>query len=240
MTAVKPRGAWGGSARFSGVVAVAPVPSALVASLLPAPLRARKQRSVDATHPLLFLVGELRDGGAHVAGGEFSLGIRYREAAIWVPDVSYPAADSPSLFSLAMFADDPRPILLGNGVYGFRKRRAAIEWSGASYRVELDDAPCLAVRGELHDDWQRARPELAPVRWLSRLASMPVLGRRATGDYVRSQFAWDLTSASIRRAGVEIAWRPEPSVPSSELRTATREAVAVSDMSWHTSPPTLP
>ncbi len=237
MTAVKPRGAWGGSARFSGVVAVAQAPSALVSSLLPAPLRARKQRGVDATHPLLFLLGELHDGGGHIAGGEFSLGIRYREAAIWVPDVNYAGDDSPALFSLAMFADDPRPILLGNSVYGFRKRRAAIDWSGSSYRVEVDDAVCLVVSGELHADWQPARPELEPARWLSRLASQPVLGRRATGAYVRSEFAWDLAGASVRRAAVEISWRPEPHAPSITLETKTREALAVSDMAWHTSPP---
>jgi hypothetical protein len=230
---------WGGLAWFSGVVIVVRPPASLVSSLLPAPLRAN-DAAADPTregHPLVFVLGELRDGGAHVAGRAFSAGIRYREAAVLIPGVRHVLFDGDALFACAMFADDLRPVLLGNAAYGFRKRQARIEWSGPTYDVDVDGQTCLVARGALGGNWQGTRDGFEPPRWLEDLSASPMLGRRATGDYVLSRFSWDFGAAAMCALEVELRWRPVPGTAPVDLHAGEHSAIAIRDMLWKTSRP---
>jgi hypothetical protein len=232
--------AWGGLAWFNGVIARVRSPAALVSLLLPAPLRARAepQTAQKAEHPLVFLFGELRDGGAHVGGRDFSLGIRYHEVAVMVPQVRHASHDSDTLFACEMFADDSRPILLGNAAYGFRKRQSRIECCGSNYEVLVGGQRRFAAQGALAGAWRSGCPGHGDARWLEDLAASPVLGRRANGDYVLSRFSWDLSDASLCAVSVELQWSPEPGAPLLHLRSEPNDALVVRDLRWRTSPPT--
>lgn len=232
--------AWGGLALFNGVIAQVRLPSALVSPLLPPPLRARAdpQAAQKSEHPLVFLFGELRDGGAHVGGRDFSLGIRYREAAVMMPQVRHASHDSDTLFACGMFADDSRPILLGNAAYGFRKRQARIECSGSNYEVLVGKQRQFAAQGALVGPWWSGCSGRDDARWLEDLGASPVLGRRASGDYVLSRFSWDLSDASLCAVSVEFQWSPEPGAPLLGLRSEPNNALVVRDLRWRTSPPT--
>lgn len=232
--------AWGGLAWFNGVVALVRPPAALVSLLLPAPLRAQVEREFahEPGHPLVFLFGELRDGGAHVGGRDFPLGICYREAAVMIPQVRHAAHEFDTLFACEMFADDSRPIMLGNATYGFRKRQSRIEWSGGNYEVQVDGQGRLVAQGALRGAWRQARSGDTDAAWLEDLGASQVLGRRATGEYVLSRFSWDFSDATLCAVGVDLQWRPWQGAPFLGLRAEPSHALAVRDLRWRTSPPT--
>lgn len=241
MTRVKAAGdAWGGVASFSGVFARVRLPTALVSPLLPAPLRATTKKQPGAgplEHSLVFFFGELTNGGAHVAGREFTTGIRYREAGVMISDVNHPRCDVNVSFVYAMFADDARPVVLGNAAYGLRKRTARIEWSGARYTAHVDGHDCLVARGALRDGWRPACDAPVMADWLQKVGSPPVLGRRSTGAFVLSRFSWDLSAASLCELGLELKWLPTAGSPVVDLHADRGQSVAVRDMRWSTGQP---
>ena len=192
-------GSWGGVATFSGaVVTVAQAPS-VVATLLPPALRL-----VDATwaersaeeHPIVCVFGEMTAGGVHWGGRDLPSGMRYREASVFVPFVGHADSPGPMVFSCEMLADHVAPVVLGNYFYGLRKRVAFIDWEGAGYRAYVAGQPVIECTGALPD----VRPanlnsgDLG-LRWLKQTFALPILGLRGAGQYIQSNFIWDLNGA---------------------------------------------
>src|SRR5262245_47592705 len=126
-------GDWGGSATFSGAIVTVFAPASIVAELLPRALRLVPTSSFEppeGTHPIVFILGEMTDGGFHMSGYDFASGVAYREMAVMIPFVAHERYPGPFVFPSSMFADDALPVWLGNSFYGLRKGHAKIEWDG--------------------------------------------------------------------------------------------------------------
>jgi hypothetical protein len=187
---------------------------------------------------LLFIFGEMVQGGAHLLGMNYSAGISYRELAVLIPLVSHKGHPAPFLFAQQMLADDARAVLLGNAVYGYRKQLAHIETAGPNYEGHLDGHIVFSGTGSLKGSWSSAAAsDHADLTWLHSLLSLPVLGCYGSGQLVCSSFAWDFQRASLCDLEARLEWQaPQRRL---HLKSLAGRAVGIRGLLWRTSPPRL-
>jgi hypothetical protein len=232
---------WGGFATFSGAILTVFQPSAVISLLLPAPLQltaAAWPGRTSRDHPIVFIVGEMAHGGAHLGGVRFWSGLRYREMAIMIPFVKHPAREGPMVFSCQMFADDVRPVVLGNSFYGLRKHLADIEWEGVSYRAHHRGEVVFQCTGGLPDRWSRCVGNAdRGLRWLRGTFALPILGLRPSGQYVSSGFHWDFDQAQACPIETQLSWCPAGEEPHFHWQSVRDYSFAMRDMGWRTGAP---
>ena len=182
-----------GQARFAGCVALAREPRDDVARVLPGEL---ELAGAGASHPLVFVFGDLSDGATLFGGLTFPLGIGYREFALLVPFVRVRGDSRLCSFVPRMYSSYFPATWNGNAFYGLAKETAAMQWHGRDFAIRPRPGEPVfrgALRGEA--PWADGRLEaLAPLRAMLR---MPVLGRRGVA-LVRSWFDWDFAGARSR------------------------------------------
>jgi hypothetical protein len=228
---------WGGKADFNGAVVLAEVPEHVIARSLPRLLSLQSTDHVRPSyHPVVFIFGELVQGGAHLLGFSFSAGVCYREVAVLVPFVQLGVERTPVVFTLQMLADHPSAVALGNTVYGYRKTLVQIETSGPTYQCRLQGRTLFSGTGSISGPWLRPlRLDANALSWLTSLIGLPILGQRASGQFVRSSFDWDLTRASVRALEAEIHW--DGPLGSLETRSLAGRGLALRDVTWRTGLP---
>jgi hypothetical protein len=232
---------WGGFATFSGAIVTVFQPRAVASMLLPRPLELTPAPSLGRTsrqHPIVFIAGEMAQGGAHWGDVRFSSGLRYREMAIMIPFVKHPARESPMVFSCQMFADDVRPVVLGNSFYGLRKHLADIEWEGASYQAHHRGKVVFQCTGGLPDRWSRCRADAdRGLGWLRSAFALPILGLRRSGQYVSSGFFWEFDWTHACPIEAQILWRPAAEQAPFHWQSVRDYSFAMRDMGWRTGAP---
>ena len=233
------RSDWGGLAYFSGAILLVSLPAPVVSALLPAPLSPLPwQHSRSGRHPLIFIFGEMADGGAHIGGMRLSTGVRYRECAVMVPFVQHAALEQPAVFACEMFADDMRAVTLGNSYYGLQKSKAQIEWQGANYEVHERGRCRFRASGRLNGDWSstllEADEQLLRIR---RLFTLPILGRRSSGVFVRSRFEWDFALGEARAFSGKVWWLGRQTGKPRSFSAHAGSGYAVRGMRWQTTAP---
>jgi hypothetical protein len=233
-------GTWGGKAAFNGAVVLTEAPTPVVADCLPGSLAVLEgaPSSCAGVHPLLFVFGEMVEGGAHVLGVNYSAGISYRELAVLVPFVRHSEGSTPFLFAQQMLADDARAVLLGNTVYGYRKQLARIKTAGPTYEGYLRERVVFSSTGSVKGPWSSVvAAGSARLSWLRSLLSLPILGCHASGQLVRSSFDWDFHCASLCELEVCLEWQaPQRRL---RLKSLAGRAVGIHGLLWRTSPPRL-
>lgn len=185
----------------------------------------------------MLTAGELTGGGFHWRGMNFSSGMRYRETAIMVPFVRLRGQPGSYVFCYRMFADDPRPVFLGNSFYGLRKEFGSIEWDAQSYRVRQATRLVFESSGAPTGPWTShgsARDGLADLR---ETFAGPILGRRPWGQYVESHFYWDLDGSRVCPIEVRAVWSCAEVRPRGSARSADGYSFAVRGMRWLTGVP---
>jgi hypothetical protein len=239
----KPRltpGSWGGKATFNGAVVLAEAPAPVVAEGLPGALGLCEgaHSSRRGMHPLLFVFGEVVEGGAHLLGVSYSAGVSYRELAVLVPFVRHDNTPAPFLFAQQMLADDARAVLLGNAVYGYRKQLARIETAGPAYEGHLQGCLAFSSTGSVKGSWSGAAATGGEgPAWLGSLLSLPILGRLESGQLIRSRFAWDFHTASLCALEARLEW--QASQQRLRLKSLAGRALAIRGLLWRTSPPQM-
>jgi hypothetical protein len=189
-------------------------------------------------HPLVFIVGELTNGGAHFAGRELPFGTRYRELGVMIPFVKHARVAADVVLVHQMFADDALPVTLGNAVYGYRKRVARIDWQGSGYDVYLGDRLVVSCKGQVSTCWTREKAaDNASLGWLADVFGSPILGLSSAGPYICSRFHWDLTAAETSQVDAHLRWFPEPAGDPLSFRASRKHSLAVRGMVWRTSSP---
>jgi hypothetical protein len=229
--------AWGGKADFNGAVVLTEVHERVIARYLPPSLSLQSSAHTRPSyHPLLFIFGEMVQGGAHLLGFSFSAGVSYREVAVLVPFVSHGMESTPAAFSLQMLADHPSAVTLGNTVYGYRKQLVQIEASGPAYQCRHQGRTLFSGTGSVtRASWGPLRLEQSEFAWLHAMIGSPILGQRASGQLVRSSFDWDLTHASVRTLEAEIRWNGL--LGSFRARSLLGRALALRNVTWRTGLP---
>jgi hypothetical protein len=230
---------WGGVAIFSGAIMTVFQPTSLVSTLLPPRLKLTEATwpsgRAKRDHPIVFIVGEMAAGGAHWGGVDFSSGLRYREMAIMIPFVRHPAHQGPTVFSCQMFADDMRPVLLGNSFYGLRKYLAEIEWEGANYQAHHQGQLVFQCTGALPDRWSRCVDNTdRGLDWLRGTFALPILGLHSSGQYVGSRFGWEFDQAQVCPVEAQISWTFERGGQAVQWKSARDYSFALREMRWRT------
>jgi hypothetical protein len=232
---------WGGAASFSGAIVTVSQPVRAISNLLPPPLRPASPAPASPgsdRHPVVFILGEMSTGGAHWGGFEFTSGARYREAAVAVPFVAHPAHRGSFVFSYEMFADDRRAVGLGNSFYGLRKRLVNVDWDDEIYRVRAGDRTLLQCAGAVTDEWSSTTALTEKgLDWLRAIFRSPILGRRASGQYVESSFEWTFERSQARPLTADLRWFASALGETVELRSVDGYSFAVRNMRWRTGVP---
>jgi len=231
-------GDWGGIATFNGAIVVVSQPRAVVRSLLPSGLRLNEPNWPHAArheHPIVFFLGEMTQGGAHWGAFRFSSGVGYREAAVMIPFVAHAAHPRSAVFPCQMFADDARPVLLGNSFYGLRKVEARIDWEGSRYEASTAGQSTLVCTGALLGPWSGCDAKaIDGLTWLRDTFALSIIGLRSSGQFVLLRFGWELDDAEARAMEARISWRPNRDLTTFHWQSTKGYSFAVRGMRWRT------
>ncbi len=196
-------GAFVGQAIFDGCIAFANWPRKDVERLLPPELRlAANVSATPALHPVVFIFGENTDGATIFAGFTLPLGVDYAEFALAIPFVQHGSRDGLHVYIPRMYSGYFPATWNGNLHYGFGKETATMYWDGPVF-VVMSEAGALLLRAavETAAEWQSANSCAVPnFAAMQAVFSLPVLGRKANGTWVRSHFGWDFSAAQVRPA----------------------------------------
>jgi hypothetical protein len=129
--------------RMTAVVAILPLAREAAQAMLPAGLGLAAQNHTPGDrHPLVLILGQQ----SNVRPRPLPLGADYLEFILAVPFVEHRgrARRGPFCYCPRLFLDRRLPTVLGRLLYGYAKRRAAIEMTENSYRIaDLDDGELL-------------------------------------------------------------------------------------------------
>jgi hypothetical protein len=190
-----------GAARFSGWFACANWPRAALEALLPPALRlARNVSAAPEVHPLLFVFGEQSEGTILFGGMNVPMGVRYREFALAIPYVTRRDGRHLHTYVPRMYSSLHPPVRDGNVHYGFNKALAELERQGPIVTLTAAAGPLLwHAAVESSGGWCRAaRAALPNLAALQAAFTLPNVGRKESGRYVRSYFGFDWQGAQVR------------------------------------------
>ena len=192
-----------GQATFNGCIAFTNWPRPHVERLLPPELRlAANVSSAPSLHPLAFIFGENTDGATIFGGVTLPLGVRYFEFALAIPFVQHVSHSPLQVYIPRMYSGYFPATWNGNLHYGFGKETATMYWDGPVF-VIMTEAGALLLRAAVDATarWFPGRSCTLPnFAAMQAVFSLPVLGRKSNGTYVRSHFGWGFDDAQVRSA----------------------------------------
>lgn len=227
-----------GQAIFDGFVAVCNRARAEVAGLLGPDLAlAENVSETPDVHPLVFVVGEQREGATIVGARGLPLGIRYTEVALLVPFVTLAGGRYLHLFVPGMCCGFAPATLSGNWFYGFAKRPGTVHRDGdLAVATAADGATLFRAVVEPQGVWRGVGEGEAPpvLDWLREALRLPVLGRIASGTLVTSYFDWGFERAAVRpsRSTITVTVPFAPGLPPAEYRDGAAGGMEVRDIVW--------
>ena len=188
---------------FNGYIAFSNWPRADVERLLPQELQlcANTSSSPDV-HPVVFIFGDQTEGAMILGGFTFSVGVHYQELGVAIPFVKHRRGPYAHTFMARMYSNYGIATWNGNTHYGFSKEMATLRWQGPVFLVSTEAGTLLLHAAvEAGGDWSPGPAgTLENFAAMRAIFSLPVLGRKANGEYVASYFGWDFSEASVRGA----------------------------------------
>ena len=190
-------------ARFNGCIAFSNWPRADVERLLPPELElCANTSSLSDVHPVTFIFGDQTEGAMILGGFTYSVGVSYQELGMVIPFVKHRCGPYRHTYMVRMYSNYSVATWNGNMHYGFSKEMATLRWQGPVFMVTTEaGALLLHAAVEAAGDWSPgAACTLENFAATREIFSLPVLGRKANGEYVASYFGWDFAEASVRNA----------------------------------------
>jgi hypothetical protein len=229
--------------RFSGCLFATHQPRGAITALLPAGVRVAATASDCApdSHPLVFLFGQQSEGTILFGGMSYPLGVRYTEFGVMIPFVAHGDGRHLHTYVARMYSSDFPPVHDGNVHYGFGKAQAEITWHGPIATLTTPEGALLChATVEPLGAWQRAHAATTDLAWIQAAFTLPILGRKASGRYVRSHFRLGFRDALLRpvRCAMAIEMPLIDGMAAQRYFSAPGEAVEVQGMLWHLSWPT--
>jgi hypothetical protein len=183
-----------GEATFSGGLTTLFVDGDVIVPMLPS-LTVPAQPS--SRYQVLLAFGEQARGMTYFGGWPIPWGVRYHELMVAIPFVRLEGRDEVYLFVAGMTCDFPPAVWNGNQFYGFKKRFVAMSSGPDRFVVDPSEE---GFSGTL-----RPSPAIDEDReWLRWASSLPVLGIRDDGSFVRTRFDWSFTNARLEAAQVQV------------------------------------
>ncbi len=192
-----------GQARFNGCITFCNWPRRDVEALLPPELElAANTSAASDVHPVAFIFGEQRQGATIFAGIPFPMGVQYHEFAMAIPFVKHRRGRPLHIYIPRMYSSYFPAIWHGNTYYGFAKEMATMWWQGPIFLITgKSGALLLHAAVEATGGWSAGSTcELPNFEATRAIFTLPVVGRKSDGTYVRSYFGWDFGDAVVRTA----------------------------------------
>jgi hypothetical protein len=191
-----------GEATFSGGLALLSVERQLLAAVLPPAVTLPPASA--SHHQCLVAFGEHANSTSFFGGLRLPWPVRFRELMVAVPDVRCTRVEGAHLFVQGMACDIWPAVWTGNVYFGFRKEHVTVQWNSDEFHVSPNGwRSCRAsVRCTSGNDHDRVTARHDALQRIRAAVTMPVLGRRTEGTFVRSRFAWDFGSAAVDGASV--------------------------------------
>ena len=188
-------------AAFHGCAVVTEWPRAEVEALLPAPLvLARSHSEPGDRHPVVFLLGDQRQGAALFGGVTLPTPVVYEEFSMAVPFVRHREGEALQIFVPRMICSFFPAMWTGNLSYGFGKRMGRVQREGPFYSVS-DTSGSLLFRAQVEvQDRGLDAPNRRQFEALRMLFELPVFGIRPDGSFVSSYWDFDVRQARVRPA----------------------------------------
>jgi len=183
-----------GEATFSGCLTTLSVGRDAIVSMLP-PLAAPARSA--SRYRILLAFGEQADGMTYFGGVPFPWGVQYHELMVAIPFVRLRRDDEAYLFVSGMTCDFLPAVLNGNQFYGFRKRFVSMSFGPDRFVVDPADG---GFSGTL-------RPAAAldtDSEWLLWASTLPILGVRDDGSFVRTRFEWSFANARLEASLAQV------------------------------------
>ena len=222
---------------FNGWLVCTAWPRDVVAGCLPAELALAPVPPEANLHPVIFFFGEQTATSLLFGGLVIPTGTSFREFGMAVPFVQRRQGGDLHIYVPGLYAAYFPTVWVGTEHYGYAKMLAHCSWYGDVFVVTAPEGQLVAQAAvEAAGAWTTALaagiPALDAVR--SLFTTLPVLGRRARGDFVISRFAWDLGDASARPgdARISLAAPTLPSVPARECVDLPGGSVEVRGIVW--------
>ncbi len=204
----------GGQATYIGLMTFTNVASNMVASLLPQgfELAARKTSWAPDLHPVVLLFGDQTDGIILSSGGSIPTGTHYSEVIFAVPFVVRQGRQGSQprwhTHVIRMYLDNDAAVAAG-AFYGYRKRKAWLEWKGDDIRIRSPLGDDFLVGEDLLEgsfqwgpQWHDGNPALDEIpNFLDMVSIMTtrILGQTG-GAMICSHFEWNLDHAKVAQA----------------------------------------
>jgi len=194
----------GGEATYNGFLTFTNIDRNMVEQLLlPGfQLAPRKTTHTPNVHPVILLFGDQTDGASVLAGTLWPSGIHYSEKIFAVPFVQKSGENGWHTFIIRMYLDNDFAIA-GGLVFGYRKRKAWIDWKGDDVRIRdvfLNDLleGCFSWGATWHD----GNDALASIPNFSDMVS--IMSTRLLGHNfnvpICSHWEWNLDKAKVATA----------------------------------------
>lgn len=208
---------------------------------LPAELRLARGAGGDDWHPVLFALGDQTRGASRIAGIEVEWGTSYQEVVVVVPFVESRRTGRLAVYAAGMYSSYYLPNWVGTAAYGYDKRPGAVERRGPIYVLTTpDEGLLLQASVEGRGPWSDAAagaPEALAT--LVRIASLPWIGQKPNGAFVRSHARWLVAGARVRPVEAHVvAHHPiARGLPSGTYEPVRRASVEIVGMHWWLSRP---
>jgi hypothetical protein len=190
-------------AHFDGCIAFTNWPRTDVEKLLPPEIElAVNTSSTPELHPVTFIFGEVSDGATTLGGFRLPLGVNYQEFATAIPFVKYRQRHCLHTYVARMYSSYSPATWIGNAYYGFSKEMAKMWWQGPIFLITTEEGVLLLHAAvETEGLWSRGHScTLRNFAEMQGIFALPIVGRKATGEYVCSYFGWDFSDALVRPA----------------------------------------
>jgi hypothetical protein len=240
----------GGNATYDGNIVFTNLDRTLVEAILPLELKLAQNSIAPTLHPVIYLYGHPTNTSWIVAGTPIIVGPNYQELMLLVPFVQEQTGGRWHNYVIRMYLDDLNAIWIGNVFFAYAKEWGTSQESGTQVN-EFDQAGTAKFQAniQLAGAWQsNAQAEVSVPNYpaIKTILTMPVVGRRSSGELVCSYFELNYAGATVAPAQSTHKFL-DPFVAGmsgwvaiGSLSSVANGAVAVRGVNWRIEQPPAP
>jgi hypothetical protein len=234
--------AFAGRAVFDGCISVTRWPREVVESFLPAELELVEEGgAAEDQHPVIVVFGRQRETALIFGGIAAPSTEDYDEFGIAVPFVRRPGTPDLLTYIPTMYASYFPATWVGRHLFGLGKRIARARWEDP-FSIWVDEDGRTVFHAIVQRETEKTPTggiDASDLAVLSRVAALPVVGRRHSGEWMGCYFAWDFTSARTHpiRCAMSIDERLWGAVPARSFYGEVGSTMWVEGLLWRLSWP---
>jgi hypothetical protein len=220
-----------------------------VEAVIPPELKLAQNSVAPALHPVIFLFGHPVNTSWIIANTPILIGPNYQELMLLVPFVQEKTGTLWHNYVVRMYLDDPNAIWIGNVFFAYAKEPGTSQETGTEVSEFAGSVQMFHANIQPSGPSQssaQAETTIPNYQAIQTILSMPIVGRRASGELVCSYFELTYTSAMVTPVQSSHEFL-QPFVSGMSgwtglgtLSSVANGAVAVQDLNWRIRQPPAP